>query len=725
MRRFISVDSETDLIAPGVLAPPLTCVSTAERINGVIAEGLFDYRDGVELVRQYLLDPAVVLVFHNGSYDLAVFCRENPALISLVFRALAERRIRDTQTAEQLLMIKRGDMGYEEVEDDADEENDDADGDDEDDGESKAWKRVKKNYGLAALSKRYRKIELDKGEDDEDGGARLTFGPLRGVPIEQWPEKHRTYAKGDATATLEIFEAQREGDCEALVSPDEGMQVAAAFALHLCATWGVRTDADALDALETKLNRIQDGLGIRLLRSGLLRPKREKGKVKLARNMKAIKGVVEAAYKSRGLPVPMTTPKNPKAIPQISTSKDTLEGAARFSYPEDVKVDDRSSWLAGHAVKAKDKEIPGLDLADFLERVQTDDTHAQALEPLVAYANCQKILGTYVKPMWLGVTMPMNSRPNVLVETGRTSWGAMTLKRPEGKIKLGTNLQNFPRMPGVRECIVARPGFLLASVDYESIELRTLAQSMLRICGRSTLAARYQSDPNYDPHTSFAARMLGITYAEAMARKKAEDKEVKKHRQLAKCPNFGYPGGMGPAKLVVYAWKNYGIKITEEDAKRLRDLWFAENPEMREYFEHVTNLVDRGGTFRQFGSGRIRGQCGFCDGCNGYFQGLAADGGKCALFSVSAECYADPESVLFGSRPLAFIHDEIIAEVPEAFGHECAMRIVAIMEREMRRFVPDVPVSAAPALMRSWLKAAEAAYDDAGRLIPWEDRKKK
>lgn len=721
--RFVAVDSETFLIEPGILAPTLVCVSTAERVGTQVFDALYDHVDGVELVRQLLLDPNVTLIFHNGSFDLAVFCRENPALISLVFKALAQRRIRDTQTAEQLLMIKRGDMSYENIEVENEDEDDLTGGDDADDGESSAWKRVKKNYGLAALSERYRKVKLDKGEDDEDGGARMTYGPLRGVPIAQWPEKHVTYAKGDAVATLEIHELQRDGQPENMVSPDEGMQVAAAFALHLCAAWGVRTDADALDALETKLNRIQDGLGIRLLRSGLLRPKREKGKIKLSRNMKAIKDVVSAAYASRGLSVPMTTPKNPKAIPQVSTSKDTLEGAARFSYPEDVKVDDRSSWLAGHTVKAKDREIPGLDLDDFLERVKGDDSHAQSLEPLVAFANCQKILGTYVKPMWLGVTMPMNSRPNVLVETGRTSWGAMTLKRPEGKIKLGTNLQNFPRMPGVRECVVARDGYLLCSVDYESIELRTLAQAILRIVGRSTLAARYQNDPNYDPHTSFAARMLGLTYAEAMKRKKAEDKEVKKHRQLAKCPNFGYPGGMGPAKLVVYAWKNYGIKISEEEAKRLRDLWFAENPEMRDYFAHVTNIVDNGGTFRQIGSGRIRGQCMFCDGCNGYFQGLAADGGKCALFSVSAECYADPDSVLFGSRPVAFIHDEIIAEVPEALGHECAMRIVEIMEREMTRFVPDVPVKAAPALMRSWLKAAEAAYDGE-RLIPWEDRKK-
>lgn len=291
------------------------------------------------------------------------------------------------------------------------------------------------------------------------------------------------------------------------------------------------------------------------------------------------------------------------------------------------------------------------------------------------------------------------------------------------KLRLGMNLQNLPRFPGVRECVIPRDGFVFVSVDYESIELRTLAQAILRIVGRSTLAERYQRDPGYDPHTAFAGRMLGIDYAEAMRRKAAGDKEIKKYRQLAKAPNFGYPGGMGPDKMVAYAWKSYGIKITRDEAVNLREVWFAENPEMKDYFAHVAAVVDAGGEaggiFTQLGSGRVRGRCGFTDGCNGYFQGLAADGGKAALFAVSAECYADPSSPLFGCRPVAFIHDEILAEVHESTAHECATRIIEIMEREMTRFVPNVPVRAAPALCRRWYKNAEAVYVD-GRLVPWE-----
>lgn len=735
-RRFVAVDTETFLIEAGILAPELVCVSAAERVDGRIRLHLFDHDNGIRFFESLLLDDAVTLIFHNAPFDLAVFGRAAPHLMPLIFRALAIGRIADTQTREQLIMIRRGDMAFDTVKREAkdrDDDDEDDDHEDEDDsGESAGWKRIKKNYTLAGLIAHYLRRKLDKGEDEDDGGPRMTFAALRHVRIEQWPERHKRYAVDDAGATLEVFESQAPQSedlpprplLEKYVSPDERMQVCAGFALHLCAVHGVRTDAEAIDDLETRLLEVQRALGIKLQRRGLVRPKKTKGVVKLSRSLVLIRALVSQAFAARGLPVPMSDPSKKFPQGQVSTSKETIENAAAFTYPAGLHADNRSRWLSGLPVKIDGAEVSGID-DDTFDRL-TRDNPAAALEPLVAFAQTQKILGTYVVPMKQGVSMPMNSRPNTLVETGRTSWAAMTLKVDGKKIKIGANLQNFPRMPGVRECIVPRDGFLICSVDYESIELRTLAQAQLRIVGRSTLARRYQADPGYDPHTAFAGRMLGIDYAEAMRRKAAGDKEIKKYRQLAKAPNFGYPGGMGPDSLVNYAWKSYGLRITRDEAVHLRDVWFAENPEMREYFAHVTAVVEaggaRGGSFRQFGSGRVRGGCGFCDGCNGYFQGLAADGGKAALFSVSAECYTDPASPLFGCRPIAFIHDEILCEVHEATSHECASRIVAIMEREMARFVPDVPVRAAPALCRRWYKSAEAVYEG-DRLVPWEPKK--
>lgn len=441
--RFVAVDSETDLISPGIIAPPLVCVSVAERIDGVIGLALFDHLQGLDVVESLLRDKNVTLIFHNGPYDLAVFARERPWLLPLIFAALAAGRIADTQIREQLIMIKRGDMTFDNVKiekaptfdeaGDIVEAEDDDDGDDT--GESAGWKRVKKQYTLAGLVAHYLRKKMDKGEDDDDGGPRLTFGPYRGR-IHELPERHRKYATDDAGDTLCVFEAQSpvesggRPNLARFVSPDERMQAGAGFALHLCAVHGVRTDADALDDLQTKLEELQARLGEKLQRRQLVRPKKTKGVIKLSRNMTLIKQLVSASFKARGLPCPMTNPSKRYPEGQVSTSKDTVEAAASFDYPKGCKAEDRSRWLSGLPITIDKQEIPGITNAAY--DLAVANNAAAALEPLVAFANTQKILGTYVKPMWLGVTMPMNSRPNCLVETGRTSWGAMVLTVDDG-----------------------------------------------------------------------------------------------------------------------------------------------------------------------------------------------------------------------------------------------------------------------------------------------------
>jgi len=146
-------------------------------------------------------------------------------------------------------------------------------------------------------------------------------------------------------------------------------------------------------------------------------------------------------------------------------------------------------------------------------------------------------------------------------------------------------------------------------------------------------------------------------------------------------------------------------------------------PEMDKYFRDIGKKCgDRGGsfTYTQPRSGRLRGDVGFCDGCNSGFQGLTADGAKQALHEVIRECYVDLGTPLFGCRPTAFIHDEIILEVPEDRTHRAATRLAEVMIKEMECYLPDIPVKADAHLMRRWYKSAEPTFDDNGNLIPWE-----
>lgn len=258
------------------------------------------------------------------------------------------------------------------------------------------------------------------------------------------------------------------------------------------------------------------------------------------------------------------------------------------------------------------------------------------------------------------------------------------------------------------------------SVDYDSLELRALAQVCLNLFGRSKMADALIA--GRELHLDMAAQILAIPYEDALARYEDEDKEVKNARQLAKVANFGFPGGMGAESLCSFARVTYGVTITPEQAKRLKQQFVTAYPELELYFRYVASLpgLDFGeARIEQHVSKRIRGGLSYTEACNSMFQGLAADGAKAALFNASYECYADESSDLYGSRIFTFVHDEIIAEVPEDFAHEAAQRLTQVMVDSMSKFIPDVPITASPVLMKRWSKDAEAVYDANGRLVVW------
>jgi DNA polymerase-1 len=112
------------------------------------------------------------------------------------------------------------------------------------------------------------------------------------------------------------------------------------------------------------------------------------------------------------------------------------------------------------------------------------------------------------------------------VASGRTSWS-------------DPNLQNPPRAGGVRECFVPRPGFVFVAVDYDTLELRALAQVCLDLFGWSKMADRLNAGE--DLHAALGARFLGIDYDAFMKLREAGDEDAKKARQNAKGFNFGRP----------------------------------------------------------------------------------------------------------------------------------------------------------------------------------------
>jgi hypothetical protein len=318
---------------------------------------------------------------------------------------------------------------------------------------------------------------------------------------------------------------------------------------------------------------------------------------------------------------------------------------------------------------------------------------------------------------------------------------------------------------------------IFASADVDGLELRTLAQSCLLLVGQSRLAEILNAGE--DPHLHMAASILGIPYAEAVTRHEQEadaraaardyfkglgfdDQEasvqaskavptpVDDARQTGKVANFGFPGGLGAEKLVLFARKTYKVRLTIERARELKQIWLRTFPEFRRYFDRINGMMQpEGVTLVHLFSGRVRGNAPYCAACNSYFQGLGADATGNALFLISEACYVPTPcrgcngacagcgwcagsgvSPLYGTRLVNYIHDDFMIETPEQRGHEVAFELVRIMVQGMAPYLPDVPATAKPKLMRYWSKDAKQVWvpdssappvkgKEGKRLVPW------
>lgn len=484
---------------------------------------------------------------------------------------------------------------------------------------------------------------------------RLRYGELRSIPLAVWPEGAKTYATTDALRTYQVYAKQQYYE-EFLV--DAPAQARAAFALHLMSCRGIVTDLAACDKFIASTREDIARARALLEAKGLTDPN---GK----RNMKPAREYMTRVCNDIGIPVPMTKPspgKSPDWQPSVC-----LDAEACSSTGDPV--------LAAYSTYTSASTL--IKKAELLR---------------------QGAFGT-----------PLQTSYEPLLETGRTS------SRAPMPPMVGDNFQNIRRAPGMRECFIPRPGYVLCSVDYSMAELRTVAQICLWVLGRSELAKALNA--GQDVHCVLAANMLGESYDWTIANKK--DPRVKEYRQLAKPGNFGAWGGLGPKAFVAFCAAQ-GTRISEAQARMVLDTWKATWPETTDYFAWIQKMLGDGqATYRAFVSGRVRGNINFTTAANNGFQALAADAAKSALLPIAYECYVDKSSALYGSRPLLFIHDEVIAELPESSAHEAAYRLRDLMVQCFNKYVPDVPVTAEPAIARRWYKEMETLLVD-GRLTCWE-----
>lgn len=592
---------------------------------------------------------------HNiAMFDLPVLIEAGIVTFEEVFGLLDEGAWSDTLIREKLLDIASGEKFYRT-----------ADG-----------KTHKRKYDLGDLVRKY--LNEDRSNEKTDpNGWRLRYAELDGVPLDQWPEGAISYAKTDASDVWRIWHLQEErrariasqlgGDPLA----DEPRQMRRAFALGLMRAWGIKTSPQNIEELRAKTNASFAELKEKLVPTGIVRPDG-------SRDTKAAKARMLRVCAENRIPVTIT---------------DTGEKKIKAGL-----LDEAGAIAAGYI---------GLD-ADTCKR-----TGDLALQDYCEINSHQLVLSRDVKRFVRGTRLPIHTRINSIVDTGRPS-------------SSDPNLFNVRNLPGIRECFVPRPGRWFLSADVSGLELATLAQVLGRLVGWSSMADTIRKYGSAGAlHTIFAARLLGISIEEAFRREalgKKADLEFYNARQTAKVANFGFPGGLGVASLIYFA-RAKKVILTEEQAKRLKAEWLDQWPEMRNYFALIGGWCeDQGGqcTIRQLFSDRFRGRCFYTEACNGFFQSLGADATGHALFEIQRACYADQSSPLFGARLVNYVYDEFLLEVWANVekANAAAVELVTLAEREANYFLPDVPIKMGePVLMSRWSKEAKPTRNEKGQLI--------
>jgi DNA polymerase-1 len=280
----------------------------------------------------------------------------------------------------------------------------------------------------------------------------------------------------------------------------------------------------------------------------------------------------------------------------------------------------------------------------------------------------------------------------------RAATGRMSSSKPNG--------QQIPkRGAGVvfRKLFKALPGKKLVKVDYSAIEMRVMA----RLAQDNAMVEAITN--GVDLHKLTAAKTSN----------KAMVDVTKDDRQKAKAVNFGLIYGMSAPTLKKYAWLNYNVRMTDDEALQTRDryfdlyrgiaAWHAEQKEkmyaMGPYHQHTAdkdfyiNYV----AIQQTISGRKRFWPNYAgetiakptEFFNSADQGTSADITKAAMVKLYELL---PEDVYI----IGAIHDEIICEAPEEKAQEIADLMTKAMVDVGSEILYPVKVDAEAEIAQSW-----------------------
>ncbi len=309
------------------------------------------------------------------------------------------------------------------------------------------------------------------------------------------------------------------------------------------------------------------------------------------------------------------------------------------------------------------------------------------VDEILEYRELFKLKSTYVDAL-VRLCNPKTGRIHTSYNQAVAATGRLSSSDP--------NLQNIPirtaRGRLIRNAFVARPGYLLLSVDYSQIELRVLAE----LTGDANLKKAFLAGE--DIHTVTATELFGDMGA--------SEEERGRLRRIAKTINFGIIYGMSAFRLA------QDLGISRKQAQQYIDNYFMRYPNVRKYFDDLfVKAKESGYVETYFGrrrylsdidsSGRDEGYVMRSVG-NAPLQGTAADVIKLAMIHLGQKLSGEKlnsEKLNSIAEMVLQVHDELVIEVKEEESERIKNLVVDTMESAVEF---DVPLKVDVSLGRTW-----------------------
>jgi DNA polymerase-1 len=172
---------------------------------------------------------------------------------------------------------------------------------------------------------------------------------------------------------------------------------------------------------------------------------------------------------------------------------------------------------------------------------------------------------------------------------------------------------------------------------------------------------------------------------------------TKGDRQLAKALNFGLLYGMRAAALRTYAKTNYGVELSEQQARDYRAAFFRNYPGLAAWHRRVGRSGQDPVECRTLAGRRKLGITHFNEKLNMPIQGCGADGLKLALALLWERRDQCPSAV-----PVMAVHDEIVLECDADRADAAAAWLKQAMIDAMTPLVRPVPVEVEAKVGSTW-----------------------